>query len=134
MIMTARASASKDAGSASVEHTIVLPAYLALLMLIVQAAIYFHAEHITAAAASEAAVTAGVEGGTGDDGRTEAARILSATASGFLLKPAVEVTRAPTLTTVRISGRVVSLLPFVHLTASSVAHGPVEQLTAGAAP
>ncbi|MEY9859755.1 Flp pilus assembly protein TadG [Catenulispora sp. GAS73] len=132
--MTDRTGTSRDAGSASVEHAIVLPAYIALLMLIVQAALYFHAEHITAAAAAETAVTAGVDGGTGDDGRAEATRILSATASGFLLHPSVEVTRAPTLTTVRISGRVVSLLPFVHLTASSVAHGPVEQLTAGAAP
>ncbi|MEY9889264.1 Flp pilus assembly protein TadG [Catenulispora sp. MAP5-51] len=116
------------------EHAIVLPAYMALLMLIVQAAIYFHAEHITAAAAAEAVATAGVDGGTGDDGRVEATRILSATASGFLLKPAVEVTRDPTLATVRISGQVVSLLPFIHLTASSVAHGPVEKLTAGAVP
>lgn len=124
----------RDAGSVSVEYAIVLPAYMALLMLIVQAAIYFHAEHITAAAADEAVATAGVDGGTGDDGRTEATRILSATASGFLLNPTVEVTRATTVATVRISGQVVSLLPFVHLTASSVAHGPVEQLTVGTAP
>lgn len=116
------------------EYAITLPAYMMLLMLIVQTAIYFHAEHITAAAAAEAVATAGVDGGTGDNGRAEATRILSATASGFLLNPAVEVTRDQTLATVRISGRVVSLLPFVHLTASSIAHGPVEKLTAGAAP
>jgi len=115
-----------------VEHAIALPAYMALLMLIVQAAIYFHAEHITAAAAAEAVATAGVDGGTRDDGRAEASRILSATSSGFLLHPSVAVSRDQTLATVRISGRVVSLLPFIHLTASSVAHGPVEKLTSGA--
>ncbi|WP_194891975.1 TadE/TadG family type IV pilus assembly protein [Catenulispora pinisilvae] len=113
------------------QYAITLPAYMALLMLIVQAAIYFHAEHITAAAAAEAVTTAGVDGGTEDNGRDEATRILSATASGFLLNPAVEVSRDQDLATVRISGRVVSLLPFIHLTASSVAHGPVERLTAG---
>ena len=134
MTMPGHARHRRDAGSVSVEHAIVLPAFMTLLMVIVQAAVYFHAEHIAAAAAAEATATAGVDGGSGEDGRTEANRILSATASGFLLHPTVEVTRVQTLATVRVSGRVVSLLPFVHLTASSVAHGPVEQLTVGAAP
>jgi hypothetical protein len=118
-----------DEGSASVQLAIILPIFMALLMLIVQFALYFHAEHITAAAAAQAVATAGVEGGTSDDGRAEAERILHDTAAGFLQDPAIHVERDGRSATVRISGRVMAVVPFLHLTASSVARVPVETLT-----
>ena len=128
-VLTCASRHAKDTGSGSVEFAIVLPAFMALLMAIVQMAVYFHAEHITVAAAAEAVATAGVDGGTSDDGRAEATRIVSATASGFLSNPAVHVTRDAKVVKVQVSGHVVSVVPFLHLTASSTAYGPVEALT-----
>jgi Flp pilus assembly protein TadG len=54
---------------ATTELVIAAPAFLFLIMLIVQAGLYFHASSIASAAAQEGARAATVEGGTIPEGR-----------------------------------------------------------------
>ncbi len=53
-----------DDGAATTELVIAAPAFLFMIMLIVQAGLYFHAIGVASAAAQEGAHTASLEGGT----------------------------------------------------------------------
>ena len=129
----ARKSRAADDGSSTVELAVVTPAMMLLLMVIVQFAVYFCALHVVQAAAAQAAAGTGREHGQTDDGASEAHRILGRVGTGFLTGTDVAVTRTATLTTVRISGTIVSVVPFLHLKVAAVAHTPNEALTTAAA-
>lgn len=118
-----------DRGSASIQIMIIMPIVMTMLMTIIQLAMYYHAEHVTAAAAAQAVATAGADGGSRDDGRAEAERILHDTATGLLQHPTIDVQRDGDQAVVHISGQVTSLVPFLHLTATATARGPVETIT-----
>lgn len=124
--MTATSSTRGESGSATVQMAIVMPLLMLMLTAIIQFAVYFHAEHIGQAAAAQAVSTAGTETGNADDGRAEAQRILEKLAAGFLLHPNIKATRNAGDATVRVSGTVMSVMPFVHMRVAAVAHGPVE--------
>ena len=115
-----------DDGSTATQVAIVTPVLMLVIMAIIHFAVYFHAEHIVQAAAAQAVSTAGAEHGDADDGRAEAQRVLDKLASGFLQNTDVEVARGATDATVRISGAVVSVMPFLHLHVAAEARGPVE--------
>ena len=122
-----------DDGSSTVELAVVTPVMMLMLMVIVQFAVYFCAMHVAQAAAARAAASTGREHGQTGDGTSEAHRILRAVGAGFLTAPDVTVARTGNLTTVRISGTVVSVVPFLHLKVASVARTPNEALTTAAA-
>ena len=126
-------SRAADDGSATVELVVVTPVMMLVLMVIVQFAVYFCALHVAQAAAAQAAAGTSSEHGHADDGKSEAHRILGTVGTGFLTATDVAVTRTATLTTVRISGTVMTVVPFLHLKVASVAHSPNEALTTAAA-
>jgi Flp pilus assembly protein TadG len=69
-----------DAGAATTELVIAAPAFLFMIMLIVQAGLYFHASSIASAAAQEGARAATVQGGSireGEDVANEFVRTLA---------------------------------------------------------
>jgi Flp pilus assembly protein TadG len=57
-----------DGGAATTELVIAAPAFLFMIMLIVQAGLYFHASSIASAAAQEGARAATVQGGSIPEG------------------------------------------------------------------
>ncbi|HEX8803957.1 MAG TPA: TadE/TadG family type IV pilus assembly protein [Acidimicrobiales bacterium] len=61
-----------DDGAATTEFVIAAPAFLFLLMLIVQSGLYFHAVSVASAAAQEGTRAAVVQGGTVADGEAQA--------------------------------------------------------------
>jgi len=122
-----------DDGSSTVELAVVTPVMMLVLMVIVQFAVHFCALHVAQAAAARAAASTGREHGQTDDGASEAHRILRAVGTGFLSATDVAVARSATFTTVRISGTVVSVVPFLHLKVASVARTPNEALTTAVA-
>ena len=122
-----------DDGSSTVELAVVTPVMMLVLMVIVQFAVYFCALHVAAAAAARAAAGAGREHGQTSDGTSEARRILGTVGTGFLTGTDVAVTQTAKLTTVRISGTVVTVVPFLHLKVASVARTPNEVLSTAAA-
>lgn len=129
----ARKSRAADDGSSSVELAVVTPVMMLALMVVVQFAVYFCALHVAQAAAAQAAASTSREHGHTDDGKSEAHRILGTAGTGFLTATDVAVTRTATLTTARISGTVVSVVPFLHLKVASVTRTPNEALTKAAA-
>ncbi|MBS2547449.1 pilus assembly protein [Catenulispora sp. NL8] len=126
-------SRTADDGSSTVEMVVITPVMLLVLMVIVQFAVYFCALHVAQAAAAQAAAGTSSEHGKIDNGTSEAHRILGTVGAGFLTATDVAVTRSATLTTVRISGTVATVVPFLHLKVSSVARTPNEALTTAAA-
>jgi len=122
-----------DDGSSTVEMVVITPVMMLVLMVVVQFAVYFCALHVAQAAAARAAAATSIEHGYTEDGTSEARQILGTVGTGFLTATDVAVTRTATLTTVRISGTVMTVVPFLHLKVASVARTPNEGLTTAAA-
>ncbi len=116
-----------ERGGASAELVFAVPLLLMLLLLIAQFALWLHATHVAQAAASQALSATRVEGGTVAGGQAEADRILRQLASGPLHDPSTNVSRGPTEASVHVEGTVTAVVPFLTLTASGHASGPVER-------
>ncbi len=127
-----------DHGSATVEVAIVLPVALVLLLLVVQAGLYFH----TQAAATLAARKAVEVARRPSDGRSPPSDTLQHNAAaqmeaeaflrqsaGALLEPRVLTWRDTRTATVEVDGHVASVLFGVRLPLHVVVHAPVEAVT-----
>ena len=124
----ARHGPDDDRGSATVEVAVALPVVMLLLMLVVQAGVYFHTRAVATTAAHK-----GLDALRVEEGSTPAAR---AATEGFLDRnaPALEgrtihVDRTGERAEVTVSGDVVSLIFGVDLFPVSVtADAPIEQV------
>lgn len=104
-----------------------MPLLMLLILVIAQFALYLHATHVAQAVAAQALSVARVEGGTAAAGQAEAEQLLRQLAAGPLHAPEVRVSRDAVAARVRIQGEVMAVIPFLHLTASGTAGGPVER-------
>ena len=68
--------ARREAGAATAELVVATPVLLMVLLLVVQFALWQHAEHVVTAAAREGARTARLEGGTASAGQARAEGLL----------------------------------------------------------
>jgi Flp pilus assembly protein TadG len=121
--------AKGDRGSATLNLVVVFPAFLLLLLLIVQAALYFHARHVALAAAQEGLRTARLYDGTAVSGEERARSFLDVAAGNSLLSDHVRVSREAQTARVEVTGRAVSVFPGLTLHVDAVATGPIEQFT-----
>lgn len=119
-------------GAATAELVLAVPLLMVLILLIAQFALYMHATHVAQAAAAQALSVTRVEGGTAADGQNAAAHMLAQLASGPLRDPSVSVSRDAVAAHVHIQGEVTAVIPFLHLTASGTADGPVERFVPAA--
>ncbi len=119
-------------GGSATELAIVFPAVFIAIMMIIQAGLAFHAQHVALASAQEGARAARLFQATDADGTTRANQALQAlNAGGILVNPQVSVSRTANDVRVTVGGNVVSLLPGVHLTIKpQVAEGPIERFKA----
>lgn len=119
-----------ERGSASLELAVVFPAVMALMFLIVQAGIYFHARTLALTAAQEGLRAASALTGTADQGTAKATSFLDRTADGWVVNRGVASARTPTTATITITGRSISLIPGLPgLPITQKATGPVERPT-----
>ncbi|MEW1653944.1 TadE/TadG family type IV pilus assembly protein [Streptomyces sp. NPDC093707] len=118
-----------DRGSATTQMVLVVPVLLLVALLVVQFALVWHARHLAQYAAQRALATARTYAGTAAGGRAQGERSLAALGSRILTRPSVTVDRTATLTAVRVRGRVMAVVPGLHLYASGTAAGPTERLT-----
>jgi Flp pilus assembly protein TadG len=123
-----------ERGGATAELVLATPLLLLLLMSIVQFALWLHATHIAQAAASEALSVTRVYGGSVARGKAEADQVLQQLGRGPLRNPTATVTRNPTQASVHVKGNVTALVPFLTLTATGDAVGPVERFVPGGQP
>lgn len=125
---------SEQAGSAATEVVLVFPTLLVLVMVIVQFGLWYHATGIARAAAEEGARAARVDTGTATAGHDRAELFVHQLAGSLLTDPTVTATRTTDTARVQVSGDVVSLVPFVHLTVTAAAQSPTERFRARTEP
>jgi Flp pilus assembly protein TadG len=124
---TRRRFRDDERGAGTAELVIATPLLLLLVLTIAQFALYLHATHIAQAAASEALSAARVSGGTAAAGTMEGNRILAQLGDGPLRGTQVDVQRDGSQTSVRITGTVTNVIPFMTLTVHAEAVGPIEK-------
>ncbi len=118
--------------SAAIEGIILFPLVLLLVMTIIQAAVYFHAQNT-----AQNAANGGVVAGAGTDGTRAAAeaavqdRLDRAGGSSLLTGTTVIATRTADEVTVTVQGTSLTFVPGLPpLTVTSTVTAPVERFTA----
>jgi Flp pilus assembly protein TadG len=123
----------RQGGSVSTELVVATPLLLLLVMVVVQFALWEHAQHIAEAAAQRGAEMARVERGTDAQGRTTAQTAIAQLGSSLLVNPLVSVARTGDVVTVSVSASAEAVVPFLSLPVHATAAGPVERFVAPAA-
>jgi Flp pilus assembly protein TadG len=77
-------STGADRGEASLEHVVVVPVVMLVLLMAVQFAIYFHAANVASLAAERAAASASRRGAMPGDGAAEARAVVAESGSTLL--------------------------------------------------
>ena len=114
-LMSARAVPRRQGGAVVAELVIVTPLLMLLVLLVVQFALWQHAQHIAEAAAQRGSEVARLEGGSDDQGYAVAQSATAQLGANLLLHPSVSVTRAANLVRVEVSGTAEAVLPFLAL-------------------
>lgn len=124
-----RRRAGGDRGAGSAEIVIAVPLLMLLILLVIQFAIWEHAEGIAHATAEEALAAARVQGGTAASGQQRAAQVIRQIGSSVLTGPQVSVTVTPADVTVEVTGTAEQVLPIPGLTfgVTVTVTGPVER-------
>ena len=126
MAVRPRRSASQD-GSVSVQLVVATPLLLLMIMLIVQFALWQHAEHVAEAAAQQGVTSARLDGATDTDGQTSAQSALDTFSHSIVVDPVVSVSRTATTVQVAIDGHVETIVPGLSLPVHVTADGPIER-------
>jgi Flp pilus assembly protein TadG len=108
------------------ELVVVTPLLLLLISVIVQFALYEHAEHVAQSAAQEAVTVTRLQGGTITSGRQQGEDVLNTLTDGLLVNPAITVVRTNTEARVEVTGYAEQLVPFLRLSIDTVSVAPVE--------
>ncbi|HSS08352.1 MAG TPA: TadE/TadG family type IV pilus assembly protein [Acidimicrobiales bacterium] len=125
--MKGKRGAGTEAGATTLEAVLVFPVLLLLLMLIIQFALWYHANDLASAAAQDGVRAARVEGGTAADGASRANELLDQTGPSILQGRQVSVRRGADVARVEIRGTCIRLIPFLQLPVHAVAESSTEQ-------
>jgi Flp pilus assembly protein TadG len=120
-----------DRGALTLSYIVVTPVFLAALMVIVQACVWYLARETAIAAARQGADIARTAHPPPGRGAQAAVTFARRAAPGFLLEPAATAAGSSAATVrIVVTGRVPSLVPGLVLTVSEVVTAPVERFTA----
>ncbi|MCY9787106.1 pilus assembly protein [Nocardiopsis sp. EMB25] len=116
-----------DRGSA--EPILILPVVFVMVLGVVQAGMWAHAQHRAGAIASQALASARAFDGSTASAYERAEQAQRQLGGGVLEGMDVEVHRTSEQARVRVTGNVVGLVPGMDMPVSSEVSGPVERLT-----
>jgi Flp pilus assembly protein TadG len=120
----------RDRGALTLSYVIIVPVFLAAVMVIVQASLWYLARQAALAAARQGADAARVLDATPGAGPRAALQFARSAGSGYLLSPAATAAGSTATTIqVRVTGRVPSLVPGLAISISQVVQAPVERFT-----
>src|SRR5215469_9832787 len=120
-----------EQGALTLGYVIIVPVFLAAILVIVQACVWYLARETAIAAARQGADVARTAHPPPGRGVQAAVVFARRAAPGFLLDPTASAAESSTATvTIRVRGRVPSLVPGMVLTVSEVVTAPVERFTA----
>ena len=115
-----------QAGAVTAELVVATPLLLALVLLVVQFALWQHGLHVATAAAEEGERAARLEGGTAAAGAARARDFLATLGPSLVVAPQVTARRDQTTARVEIHATAEQLVPWLHLPIHAVAEGPIE--------
>jgi hypothetical protein len=124
-----------DDGALTLSYVVLIPVFLAGIMVIVQACVWYLARETAIAAARQGADVARTANPPPGSGAAAAVIFARKAAPGFLLGPTASAAGS-TAATVRITvtGRVPTLVPGMVIKVSEVVTAPVERFTAAGTP
>ena len=122
--MTRRAD---ERGDATVETVLAVPVLLFLIMVVIQAGLWFHGAQIVEAAAQEGALAGRVETGSPATAEERAREFVTRLSPSIASTAEVHASRSADVTKVVVSGRVQQLIPGLPLTVRGVAESPTER-------
>jgi Flp pilus assembly protein TadG len=111
MIVTGRRPRRGDAGAASVELTLVLPVFLLLCWLTIQAGVWWHGQHIAHTSADAGARAAHLVGADPADGEAAARAALARYGGNVIRDPHVHVDRDLNTVRVTVTGVALAVIP-----------------------
>jgi Flp pilus assembly protein TadG len=111
-------------------YVIIVPVFLAAIMVIAQVAVWYLAKSAALAAARQGADAARVLNSSTQAGRRAALSFARSSASGYLLAPHASSggSNADTIV-ITVTGTVPSIVPGLPISVSQVAEAPVEKFT-----
>ena len=112
---------------------ICLPLVVFVIMLVIQAGAYYHAQQVAKIAADRAVAVARTEYGTADFGQAEAEHVLKVVGDRSLTNPHVSVTRAAGQVRVTISAGAPHFVPLWPTAIHASSAGPIEEFDDGSA-
>lgn len=125
-----RRSADSERGAEALQYAITAAIIIPLIFAIIQTGMFFYARSIASGAADKALQAARVETGSTGAGQAAGRQFISAAGPRALSGTSVSVSRGPDTTTVTVSGRMPSVIPFLRLPAVAAhAQGPTERVT-----
>jgi hypothetical protein len=120
-----KAGAGED-GSVSAELVVATPLLLLLLLVAVQAGVWWHATHIAESVAAHALAAARVQDGSTAAGQASAERVLAQLADRLLTDTDVAVERTPETARVEVTGNAMPVIPGIALPVRATAAGATE--------
>jgi Flp pilus assembly protein TadG len=125
-----RIAGRRDAGALTLSYVMIVPLFLAGIMTIVQASVWYLARQAALGAARQGADAARLLGAAPGAGPRTALAFARSAAPGYLLGPAADsVGSTATTIVVTVRGGVPSLIPLVHISVQQSASVPVEKFT-----
>lgn len=112
---------------------ICLPLVVFVIMLIIQAGAYFHAQQVAKIAADRAVAVARTEYGTIDFGQAQAEHVLQVVGDGSLTHPRVTVTRTAGQVRVTVTAGAPHFVPLWPTVIHAASAGPIEAFDDGGA-
>lgn len=116
-----------ERGSASLQAVVVFPALLLIIMTVFQASLFFYSQSAAHMAAQEGVRVTAAKGGTVGGGVDRADGFLHRIAGTLVESPQITGSRTATQATVTVRGRVVSVVPLLHLTVTQTVTLPSEE-------
>ncbi len=121
-----RATMTGEEGSVSAELVVATPLLLLLLLVAVQAGVWWHATHIAESVAAHALAAARVQDGSAVAGERSGRLVIVQLAGNLLTDPQIVVTRGPADANVEVTGSAMSVIPGLALPVRAEAAGATE--------
>jgi Flp pilus assembly protein TadG len=117
----------RDRGSSTVEFVIASAAMVLLLLMVVQVGVWYHTRAVAQTAARHGLDHVRTINGSPSEGIDVASEFLDQSGGG-LENRNIDATRTTAVSSVTVSGRVVSILPGVSFTVSVTVDAPTERI------
>ena len=117
----------RDVGSVTLGLAVVFPIILLLIMVVIEAALAWHAHDLVVTAAHEGLDAARIDGGSSVAAQQQARSVLDRTAGTLLTSVIVDVSTTPTQVRVHVHGTVIGPIPGVRVPVDATVTGPREQ-------